>query len=228
MTHSKGFTLIELLIVIAIIAILAGLAIPSLISARLSANESATIGTLRNISSAQAQFQAASKADVDLDGTGEFGGFRELSARWDVRNDSVVGKLLPPVLSAGFREAANGTAGGFERSGYIFRILLPTSEGLGQCVDNLPTDFADIDPDLAETTWVCYAWPNNYGNSGNRCFATNQTGDIFFTDDKRYTGKNPPDLNWAAAFKSTRDGSITGQVALGTVAYDGNFWWQVN
>jgi prepilin-type N-terminal cleavage/methylation domain-containing protein len=228
MRDSEGFTLVELLIVIAIIAILAGLAIPSLISARLSANEAATIGTLRNISSAQAQFQASAKADVDMDGTGEFGGFRELSGCWDVRNNSEVGKILPPVLSAGFRESALGTAGGFERSGYIYRILLPTVEGLGICVDDIPTAFANVDADLAETTWCCYAWPGNYGNSGTRCFAITTTGDIFYTDDKRYTGKNPPDLDFAAAFKTTRSGSITGRVALGTTASDGNFWWQVN
>ena len=44
-----GFTLIELMIVIAIIAIIAAIAIPNLLAARLSANETAAIATLRNI-----------------------------------------------------------------------------------------------------------------------------------------------------------------------------------
>ncbi len=56
---NKGFTLIELMIVIAIIAVIAAIAIPNLLRSRMSANEAAAIGTIRTISSAQQQFQAA-------------------------------------------------------------------------------------------------------------------------------------------------------------------------
>ncbi len=54
----KGFSLIELLIVVAIILIIAAIAIPNLLRARIAANEAAAVGTLRTMNTAAITFSS--------------------------------------------------------------------------------------------------------------------------------------------------------------------------
>ncbi len=184
-------------------------------------NETAAIAATRNAISASAQVQVTGRIDEDRDGVGEYAGFLEMSG-------GAVGRiaggkpLTPPVLSSSFQTlTVHGEA---YRSGYLFRLFLPDARGNGVGEGRDGFLLAQVDPDLAETTWCMYAWPAVGGEAGQRTSFTNQSGDVLVTVDPRYSGPGggPPS---DAAFR--RPG-ITGPAAIGATGNDGNTWTPVN
>jgi prepilin-type N-terminal cleavage/methylation domain-containing protein len=147
---AAGFTLIELIVVVAVIGVVASIAIPSLLRAKITANETAVLGSMRAVNSAQAAYAAAAAA----------GGYAV--------SFTVLAQSCPNSTQAFI--SPDLAADPAQKSGYTI-TLGPGTLGAG------PTD---CNGQATSLGYYLTAIPLTVGVTGHRAFASTSPGVIYF------------------------------------------------
>jgi hypothetical protein len=208
------------MIVVAIIAIIAAIAIPGLLRARISANEGSAIGSLRTMATAQAQYQSQSQSDQDNDGTGEFGLLGELAGTAPRRSNPARIKANPSFVTAALGPV--GTLNYSTKSGYRVQMILPGLITDSGTATGMTYTLPGVTVDAQETKWRMYAWPVAVKASGIRCFGVDQAAEVLAAANMsgtnyRYSGGSTMPSYTAAVPTTDADNNMfNGNMTAGT------------
>ena len=163
MRRQEAFTLIELLLVMAVIGIVSAIAIPGLLRARQSGNETSAIGSIRAIGSGQSAYASACAA----------GGYAQ--------NNSDLSKAPAGGTAFISPDLAKADVTGNAKSGYLIDVsdnADPTNRDVTPAADTCNGSTAN-----ARLNYFVSGDPVSRGETGSRSFASDRRTTVFFDSD---------------------------------------------